>query len=119
MGEQIVFGLKVAVLGLGTTFVALFGLILVIGLVNRVLHPQKKEEKEPNTADMGTEIDNPIPIEENSIDDKELVAVITAAVAASLERTVDEIVVRKVKRVPFHTPGWNITSRSQQIMTRL
>lgn len=53
------------------------------------------------------------------IDDEELIAVITAAIAASLNRSTHDIVVKSVKRIPNRTPTWNRASRNQQIATRL
>jgi hypothetical protein len=41
----------------------------------------------------------------------ELIAVITAAVAASLNRSTHNIIVRSVKRVPTVSPAWNRAAR--------
>lgn len=47
--------------------------------------------------------------EEESFD--ELVAVITAAVAASLHRSTNNLVVRSVKQVTTYSPAWNRAAR--------
>ncbi|NLB41100.1 MAG: hypothetical protein GX815_02365 [Clostridiales bacterium] len=41
----------------------------------------------------------------------ELIAVITAAVAASLNRSTHSLVVRSVKQVPTSSPAWNRAAR--------
>lgn len=44
-------------------------------------------------------------------DQDELIAVITAAVAASLNRTTHNIIVRSVRRIPSVSPAWNRAAR--------
>ncbi|HCS75682.1 MAG TPA: hypothetical protein DIW17_17640 [Clostridiales bacterium] len=46
-----------------------------------------------------------------SVDDDELIAVITAAVAASLNRSTHSLVVRSIKQVPACSPAWNRAAR--------
>lgn len=41
----------------------------------------------------------------------ELIAVITAAIAASLNRSTHSLVVRSVKQVPTGSPAWNRAAR--------
>ena len=49
-------------------------------------------------------------------DSEELVAVITAAIAASLHRSTHDIVVRFIRRIPAITPVWNRTSRQSKFL---
>ncbi|KJF25586.1 hypothetical protein TZ02_17885 [Clostridium aceticum] len=54
-------------------------------------------------------------LEEVSVDDTELVAVITAAVAASLNTPTDNIIVKNITRIPDTTPVWGKLGRMQQV----
>lgn len=51
----------------------------------------------------------------NQEDDLELVAVITASIAAMLSRPANSIVVRNIVRVPQTTPVWGSVSRQEMI----
>ena len=49
--------------------------------------------------------------EADDLDYNELVAVISAAIAASLNRSTHNLVVRSVKRIPAISPAWNRAAR--------
>lgn len=124
VGSIIVTSLKVMVLGMGTVFIALIGLIIIVELLNKVLNLGEKSKKSSNTVDKAFEA--VISMEENKIESdieeenpEELVAIISAAIAASLERSTHDIVVRSIRRIPAVTPVWNRVSRQEQIATRL
>jgi sodium pump decarboxylase gamma subunit len=127
VGSIIVTSLKVMVLGMGTVFIALIGLIIIVELLNKIINIGEKTKKSPDTVDRAFE--TVISMEENRLENKigndieenpeELVAIISAAIAASLERSTHDIVVRSIRRVPATTPVWNRVSRQEQIATRL
>jgi sodium pump decarboxylase gamma subunit len=127
VGSIIVTSLKVMVLGMGTVFIALIGLIIIVELLNKIINIGEKPKKSPDTVDKAFE--TVISMEENRLENKigndieenpeELVAIISAAIAASLERSTHDIVVRSIRRVPATTPVWNRVSRQEQIATRL
>lgn len=90
------------VMGVGTVFLVLIFLILVISLFKYVnLIGAKKDEKPAPAAAKPA----PAPVkaapaaEENLVDDLELVAVISAAIAASENTSTDSFVVRSIKKV--------------------
>jgi len=125
LGELLTLGLKVTVLGLSTTFVALFGLIVAIELINKIVNQGMQDKKKQSTVEVNiaTEESNILAdTEDTSVEDaedEELIAVITAAIAASLNRSTHDIIVRSLRRVPNHAPAWNLASRRDQITTRL
>ena len=91
------------ILGMGTVFVVLIFISFIISLFKyiSVFENRKKEQKE-DTASVG--VDNAIAQivsneEENVEDDLELVAVITAAIAASEGTSADGLVVRSIRKV--------------------
>lgn len=91
------------VMGVGTVFLVLIFLIVVISLFKYVnLIGAKKDEKPVQTAPKAVPAPAPAPApkaEENLVDDLELVAVISAAIAASENTSTDSFVVRSIKKV--------------------
>lgn len=127
LGEQLLMSLKVMVLGLGTVFIALIALIYVIEIINKVLNSRTNVGTKKNKH-LATECDEEKMSIENSTtlnapdaidDEEEIVAVIAAAVAASLNYSTHDIIVRSVRRVSPNTPVWNRAGRNQQIAGRL
>ncbi len=49
--------------------------------------------------------------EAHSVEEEEMIAVISAAVAAALNRSTHDIVVRSIRRIPSHAPSWNRVGR--------
>lgn len=131
MLEQLLMSLKVTVLGMGTVFVALIALIYVIELLNKVLNAGQQKNKEntgltekdinqvDSTSKDGSETTANDGIQGEELDEEELIAVITAAIAASLNRSTHDIIVRSVRRIPYNSPVWNIAGRNQQLAGRL
>lgn len=90
-------------IGMGTVFVVLIFISFIISLFKYInkFENRKKEQKE-DTASVG--VDNAIAQivsneEENVEDDLELIAVITAAIAASEGTSTDGLVVRSIRKV--------------------
>lgn len=129
MLEQLLMSLKVLALGFGTVFIALVLLIGVIQLINKVINMEflnKDKKNQPDNKALDkiekpkTNLESINSIKnDGDVDDEELIAVITAAIASSLNRSTHDIVVKSVKRIPYRTPAWNRASRNQQFATRL
>jgi sodium pump decarboxylase gamma subunit len=64
----------------------------------------KQEEKTPNTPEL---------------DEGELIAVIAAAVAASLGRDIPEIRINSIRRVPQLTTPWREMGKQEQLLSKL
>jgi sodium pump decarboxylase gamma subunit len=118
LGEKLLASSYVAILGMAITFVALvilWGLIIIMGKMLNTTGPKKeavKVQKAPvETKPQATE-------EDSSVDDEELIAVITAAVAASMNTSTHNIVVRDIVRVVDETPAWGKAGRLDQMSTR-
>lgn len=90
------------VMGVGTVFVVLLFLIFVISLFKYVNRIGVKKDEKPVQQPVKAA---PAPVkatpaaEENLVDDLELVAVISAAIAASENTSTDSFVVRSIKKV--------------------
>lgn len=100
-------GLVTTVIGFGVVFFVLmviWAVLVVFGGIMKLLTKNKdipEKKLPPITAPKANEPVQEIIEEENLVDDGELVAVITAAVAASMDRKVgpDKLVVRSLRRV--------------------
>lgn len=101
------FGEKMAkagmntIIGLFTVFAVLIGISFLISLfkyINR-FETSLREKKTENTTSVDNAIAQIIENEETAVDDLELVAVITAAIAASQGTSSDGLVVRSIRKV--------------------
>ena len=118
--DTLIFGLLVTVIGIGIVF---FGLVVLIGLVKLISATtanlgKKKEPKKLAPAPAPAPVSTPAPVVEETAaaDDSELIAVITAAIAAMLDDG-GAFVVRKVRRVST-APAWSKAGREEQIYSR-
>lgn len=108
-------GLMGTLSGMLMVFLALILISLIISQFHR-LNGKKKE-----TVVMQPEPSLPV-VEEQEVDetdDLELVAVITAAVAASLNTSSDQLVVRSLRRVSKSKSAWNATGRSENLQNNV
>lgn len=89
-----------SILGIGTVFIMLIFLSFVIGLLKPVSEMiEGKNKKQPVPAEPAAPVITAVEEEEEElVDDLELVAVITAAIAASENTSSDGFVVRSIKR---------------------
>jgi len=120
--EKLSASFQATVLGMGITFAAL---IIIWGLTvllkNVVLSIEGKKDsgvKVVNTPQKKTEKVSEV-VEEEVTDDEELIAVISAAIASSMETSVRNIVVKNIVRVNDDTPTWGKVARIDQVNSRL
>ncbi len=111
MADWLINGLTATISGVLTVFLVL---IVIAFLISQLKHIEnmgfKKKEREAARRQFQATSDRNQSIakksERNAVDELELVAVITAAVADSMNTTVDQLVVRSIKRVEQHTRRW-------------
>ncbi len=109
VGENMVKAFMNMVLGMGTVFAVLIFLCLLIACF-KFINTAEQRMKDKKLAASAAHVPAPavpvieIPEEEELVDDLELVAVITAAVAAASSSSPDGLVVRSIKRAP--SPKW-------------
>lgn len=102
-GEKMEKAVLNTILGMGTVFIVLIFISFVIAQLkhlNKIGQP-KTEAKQSTAQTQGVDnaISQIVSAEENEADDLELVAVITAAIAAAEGTSTDGLVVRSIKRV--------------------
>lgn len=116
IGEKFLGGLQVTIFGMSVVFVALILLFLVIKVLENLLYKRDNKEQAPATNNKTATPAEAVAIEASEPqEDEQLVAVIAAAVAASLHTSTHNIIVRNIVRVPDTTPAWGRLSRMQQI----
>ncbi len=118
-GEKVYASLFTTALGMLITFCALIVLWGLTAFYSKLVQnaeakraesaliPSKPLEKAAPSA--------PVLVQE---DEEELVAVISAAIAATLGTSVQNIVVRNIVRVPDQTPAWGQSGRVNQMNAR-
>lgn len=101
-GEKMAKALMNTVMGMGTVFVVLIIIIFVISgfsIINKAQAAMEKKKAAKNPAPAPAPVQAAEPAaEEEPEDDLELIAVITAAIAASENTSPDGLVVRSIRR---------------------
>lgn len=119
MSEKLVGTLYVSILGIGITFLVLLFLQYAIVLMSLLVNGPRKKAPVAVT-ESNVSLEKPLPaLEQEALqDDDELIAVITAAVAACLGRPVDSFVVRNVQRAADGSPNWAKAGLVEQMNIR-
>lgn len=116
-------GSKVMILGLAAVFLALTIIVLVINILKKAVNKEaatEKKDKDINVEDNKLdEKQSTVTIDNEVTDDSELIAVITAAVAASLNRSTHNIIVRRVERIRGNRSQWNKAGRYEHLSSKL
>ncbi len=118
LGDALGTGLKVTGLGLTIVFSVLVILMIVLYLFKVIFYKTPKKTAAPVQAAPA-----PAPAEEAAVsdepDDEELIAVLTAAVAASLNTSTYNLKIKSYRRVNNSVPAWNKAGVTETISNRL
>lgn len=108
----------VTLLGILIVFVCLVLIIVIITIMSKIMEPRKKEEPKAEVK-LEEEIHKPLPeMPVVEVENNELIAVLTAAVAAFMEsESTGKLVVRSYKRVSPDS-AWARAGRSAQIYNK-
>ena len=121
VGDKLAASLQVTVLGVVIVVLALLLLYYAINIMEKLLRdPQKTTAKASQEQPVKAETTPSVEERENQQGENDesneaLVAVITAAIAASMETSTHNIVVRNIVRTPDTTPAWGRAGRTEQI----
>ena len=125
MGEKFFASIQVTVLGIVIVFAALailyFAIIIMEKSINNSQKSTEKAESRPS-IDETVDLDYEEVVhreDENIIDDTELVAVITAAIASSFHIPIQDVVIKGIKHIQDPTPIWAKVGRIEQINNML
>ncbi|MGI6144242.1 MAG: OadG family protein [Clostridia bacterium] len=114
--ESFIFGIKVALLGMGIVFVTLVFLIYIIKFMTKVINVS--ETKKKNIPEPVASKNEMISQEQqmNVADDAEIVAVIAAAVACLTQGKMKIKTIKRVKEEKFS--AWSIAGRQETMYLR-
>ena len=115
LAEALSTGGKVTVLGLEIVFSVLIVLMLILMLFKVIFYkdPKKKTVKVEETAPVQT-----VEVTEPQMNEEELIAVITAAVAASLNTSTYNLQIKSYRRIEDKKPAWNKAGLRESINNR-
>jgi sodium pump decarboxylase gamma subunit len=113
VGEKFQGALMVTLLGMGITFTSLILIRYLTSLLSYVVMKIESKNKPDVKIVEKTNVAVVEEIEEG--DDEELIAVISAAIAASLNTSIHNIVVRNIVRTNDVTPSWGQAGRMEQL----
>lgn len=116
MGDHVSIGQALIITGFSivVVFIGLIVISLLIDLLKNISGDKKSEVAKPVVAPVEKE-----EIVANEVNDEELVAVISAAIAASMGLSVPQLNIKSIKRMPQTTPAWAVASRQDQISRKL
>lgn len=119
LGERLLAGLLVTAVGMMIVFFALFILFALIKIMGRLMDRRRGKvpgKLTPEIPDVPVVKEVPIEVNQSSrVDDQALVAVITAAVAASLNTSTNQIVVKNIVRTGYGAGPWASSGLNEQI----
>lgn len=113
--------LVITVLGLGTTFAVLLILWGCIEIMNRIVRAfTGSKEASPAAAPQPEPTVTPAPVQTavQEEDEEELIAVLTAAVAASLNTSTYNLRIKSFRRTNAVSPAWNNAGRNELLEGR-
>lgn len=116
MGDNVSIGQALTITGFSIVVVFL-GLIMISLLISALKNISGEKKVEVSKT-----VVTPVKKEEpviNQVDDEELVAVIAAAIAASMGVTIPQLNIKSIRRIPQTTAAWAVASRQEQISNKL
>ena len=116
LGEKVIGSLVTALLGMGTTFVVLILIWGFIALTGRIVG-KEKTATQSGTTQAPVMAPTLAPAPANG--DAALIAVIMAAIAATEGTALaNNLVVRKIRRIPGPDPVWSNAGRQESLDSR-
>lgn len=117
LAEKFELGGQVTGLGLLVVFVCLVLIIVVITVLARILKDKPQEAVPQKTVEIEVPQQVVQPEAVQPVADEELLAVLTAAVAAAMGPSKPNLVVRSYRRIN-NAPAWERASKNEQIFNK-
>lgn len=116
LSDALSVGLQVTVIGLIIVFAVLIILMGVLVAMKYIFAPKTQKEEKPSEQAIEAA---PAPVQaESEAEDEELIAVITAAIAASLNTSTYNLKIKSFRRVGNVAPAWNKAGLNETINSR-
>ena len=121
LNEAVSQGLMVTGVGLLIVFAVLIILMLALMAMKTLFYkaPESAVKKEEVRSQADSVVQSNQQIENAQIDDTELVAVITAAIAATLNTSASNFNIKSFRRIGSNAPAWNRSGVAEMINSRL
>lgn len=116
LGEALATGGETTLIGLAIVFGVLIILMIVLMLFKVIFARTPKQPKETKTVSVQTETAEAEIKDE--VDENELIAVLTAAVAASLNTSTYNLKIKSYRRTDNKMPAWNKAGVTETINNR-
>lgn len=120
MADKITIGqsLIITIFSMAVVFLVLIGISYLINVLKVATNNNKKESKEATNSTESVKVSEPVE-KAGNIEDEELVAVIAAAIAASMGVAIPDINIKSIKRVSTPSPIWAQMGRVEEISNKL
>ncbi len=122
LGEKVSASLFVTLLGMTITFAALVVLWVLTASYSKMVQNAEAKEKSTGLVEVNKAPEPPalvLPTAQAQEDQDVLVAIITAAITAGMDTSMNQIHVKSIVRVPDYTPAWGQSGRKDQMTVRL
>ena len=106
LSEALSIGVQTTVIGLLIVFAVLVILMLVLYAMKYIFASKTKQAETVQKAEP-QKVQAPTAVVSDDADDEELIAVLTAAVAASLNTSTYNLKIKSYRRVGNNAPAWN------------
>lgn len=110
--------LLVAVLGIGIVFIVLALIMGVLMLMEKIFAPKNEAPAKAQEVKQVKEAPKAAAQEVKTVDDSELIAVLTAAIAASLNTSTYNLKIKSYRKLGGTGSAWNNASRKENIYSR-
>lgn len=120
LSEALNQGFSTTVVGLVIVFAVLILLMLVLMGMKKVFYknPDETKKQDLKTEENSSAIGTTAQTVSEDIDEDELIAVLTAAIAASLKTSTYNLQIKSYKRVGADAPAWNRAGINENINSR-
>ena len=116
LGEAFGMGGETVVIGLSIVFGVLLILMIVLYLFGVIFDKKPKTAAAPAAPEI---VPEPVVVAEaDEQDEEELIAILTAAIAASLNTSTYNLQIKSYRRVPTKRPAWNNAGLRETIGNR-
>ncbi|MCG8501114.1 MAG: OadG family protein [Firmicutes bacterium] len=117
--DNIIDGLSLTIVGMLTVFGVLTILYFIMVAMRKIFYKENEKPAEEQAVPVGgADVPNAVDDTEEP-DDDELVAVLTAAIAASLNQSTYHLRVKSFRRISQTSPVWNTVGRKEQFENNL
>lgn len=118
LGEALAMGGETTVIGLAIVFSVLIILMIVLVLFKVVFYKDPKKQKTAEVKNETPSAETAVQETADEIEETELIAVLTAAVAASLNTSTYNLQIKSYRRTDNKMPAWNKAGVTETINNR-